>query len=470
MPSPLSPQQAASELLARRRARETLIDFTRYTNPAYQAAGHHRRIAEKLEAVERGEIKRLMILMPPRHGKSELASRRFPAFYIGRNPGKQIIAASYNSDLANDFGREVRNIVASPEFGALFQTSLAADSSAANRWHTESGGMYVAAGVGTAITGRGADALLIDDPFKDREEADSELRRQRVWDWYTSTAYTRLMPGGAIVVINTRWHDDDLSGRLLEEQERGGDKWEVLSLSAIDDEGGALWPEWYPLDRLEQIRAVLPARDWNALYQQNPIPDDGDYFKADWFGEYDEAPDGLSVYGASDYAVTEKGGDYTEHGVAGVDMNSNLYVLDWWRKQATSDVWIEAKCDLIIKHKPACWFGEAGPIRRAVEPFLMRRMTDRRAFCRIEWLPSIADKPTRARTIQGMASMGKIFLPKNAPWKADLLNQLLRFPAGKYDDGVDVLSLFGRGMQHIALPKKPTARASTPAPRGGWMG
>jgi hypothetical protein len=152
--------------------------------------------------------------------------------------------------------------------------------------------------VGTAITGRGADVLLIDDPFKDRQEADSELTRQRVWDWYTSTAYTRLMPGGAVVVINTRWHDDDLSGRLLAEQEEGGDKWELLSLPAIDQQGSPLWPEWYPLERLEQIKGVLPARDWNALYQQNPIPDDGDYFK-DWFGEYEELPPNLRMYGAA---------------------------------------------------------------------------------------------------------------------------------------------------------------------------
>jgi predicted phage terminase large subunit-like protein len=313
--------------------------------------------------------------------------------------------------------------------------------------------MYVAAGVGTAITGRGADILLIDDPFKDREEADSEIRRQRVWDWYTSTAYTRLMPGGAIIVINTRWHDDDLSGRLIYEQDKGGDKWDVLSLPAIDEAGQPLWPEWYPLERLEQIRGVLPARDWNALYQQNPIPDDGDYFKADWFGEYEEAPANLKKYGASDYAVTDGGGDYTEQGVAGVDAAGNLYVLDWWKKQATSDVWIEAQCDLIVKHQPAAWFGEAGPIRRAVEPFLLRRMNEREAYCRLEWLSSINDKPTRARTIQGMASMGKVLLPKNAPWKGDLMNQLMRFPAGKHDDGVDVLSLFGRGMQMMGKPR-----------------
>jgi len=464
-----SQQEAARELLARRKARAGLLAFAEYTNPAYIPAPHHALIAAKLEAVERGEIKRLMITMPPRHGKSELASRRFPAWYIGRNPGKQIIAASYNSDLASDFGREVRNIVSSPEYSKLFGTALAADSQAANRWHTDAGGMYVAAGVGTAITGRGADILLIDDPFKDREEADSEIRRGRVWDWYTSTAYTRLMPGGAVVIINTRWHDDDLSGRLLADMQDSGDQWEVLSLPAIRPDGSALWPEWYPLERLEQIRSVLPARDWNSLYQQNPIPDDGDYFKSDWLNDYDQLPDGLSVYGASDYAVTDGGGDYTEHGVFGIDTAGNVYVLDWWRGQTSSDVWIERKCDLILSHSPVCWFGEAGPIRRAVEPFMMRRMQERNAICRIEWLASIADKEARARSIQGLASMGRLYFPKNAPWKGDVQAQMLRFPAGKHDDAVDVFSLIGRGLQHVRPKRKPRAINNTPDHVGGWQ-
>jgi predicted phage terminase large subunit-like protein len=468
----LSRQTAAQELLNRRKAREGLLAFTQYTNPAYAAAQHHDLIASKLEAVERGEIKRLMITMPPRHGKSELASRRFPAWFLGRNSGKQIIAASYNSDLANDFGREVRNIVHSPEFSALFKTGLAQDSKAANRWHTDAGGMYVAAGVGTAITGRGADILLIDDPFKDRQEADSEITRQRVWDWYTSTAYTRLMPGGAVIVINTRWHDDDLSGRLLLESEGDGDKWELLSLPAIDKDGQPLWAEWYPLERLEQIRSVLPARDWNALYQQNPIPDDGDYFKADWFGEYEELPPNLRMYGASDYAVTADGGDYTELGIAGVDASNNLYVTDWWRKQTTSDAWIEKQCDFIIDYEPMVWFGEKGVIQKSIEPYLLRRMQERQAFCRLEWLASIADKPTRARPIQALASMGKVYLPKKAPWKAELLAQLLRFPAGKFDDGVDTLGLFGRGMEFVRGPKaKRKERAAVHNRVGGqaWM-
>lgn len=468
----LSPAKAAEELLLREAARNSLLEFTQYTNPSYEAASHHGLIASKLEAVERGEILRLIICMPPRHGKSELASRRFPAYFMGRNEGKQIIAASYNSDLASDFGREVRNIVDSPEYCNLYKVKLSADSKAANRWHTDKGGMYVAAGVGTAITGRGANILLIDDPFKDRQEADSEITRQRVWDWYTSTAYTRLMPGGAVIVINTRWHDDDLSGRLLAAQEDGGDKWEVLSLPAITNEGLPLWPEWYPLERLEQIRAVLPARDWNALYQQNPIPDDGDFFKASWFGEYDELPKNLRYYGASDYAVTDGDGDYTEHGIIGVDGNSNIYVADWWKGQTTSDVWIDAKCELILKYSPHCWFGEAGPIRRSIEPFLMRRMQEREAYCRIEWMASISDKPSRARPIQAMASMGKVFFPRNARWKAELLIQLLRFPAAKHDDGVDVMSLFGRGMEFIRSPKKRNDLkiAKTAGSGMGWMG
>ena len=461
----ISRQEAAAELLDRRRARDGLLAFASYTNPAYVAAPHHELIAQKLEGVASGAIKRLMICMPPRHGKSELASRRFPAWYLGRSPLRQIIAASYNSDLANDFGREVRNIVAGQDFQQLFRVQLAQDSKAANRWHTDGGGMYVAAGVGTAITGRGADILLIDDPFKDRAEADSERNRQSVWDWYTSTAYTRLMPGGAVVVINTRWHDDDLSGRLLEAQGSGGDQWDVLSLPAITD-NKPLWPEWYPLDRLEQIRAVLPSRDWNSLYQQNPIPDDGEFFKRAWFTEYSKAPENLRVYGASDYAVTDGGGDYTAHGVFGLDAAQNLYLLDWWRGQTSADVWIEAFCDLIGKHQPMCWFGESGPIRRAVEPFMKARMLERGATCRVEWLASINDKPSRARSFQGLASMGKVFVPATASWVGDVMAELIRFPAGKHDDSVDVCGLLGRGLQFIGTSRNVTLDFTKSAARG----
>lgn len=417
-------------------------------------------IAEKLEALERGDIDRLMITMPPRHGKSELASRRFPAWFMGRHPGKSVIAASYNSDLATDFGRQVRNIVASPEYGRLFETRLAEDSRAANRWNTENGGAYVAAGVGTAITGRGADVLLIDDPLKDRDEADSELQRNKVWDWYTSTAYTRLAPGGRVVVIQTRWHEDDLSGRLLQEQAKGGDEWTVLDLPAITSDGKALWPEFYPLEVLERYRSVLPARDWSALYQQRPTPEEGAYYKREWFRYYDEKPAALRIYGASDYAVTDGDGDYTVHIVVGIDPKDNIYILDLWRGQTASDVWVQVWLDMVRKHRPMMWVEEQGQIIKSIGPFLDRRQREEKVYCRREQVSSAADKPTRSRSIQARTSMGKVYLPSKAPWLAAFEGELLTFPAGKHDDQVDAIGLVGRMLDELipATVPKPVER------------
>jgi predicted phage terminase large subunit-like protein len=421
----------------RRESRQSLLAFTEYTNPLYQSADHHRRICEKLEAVERGDIDRLMIFMPPRHGKSELASKRFPAWCLGRRPARQIIAASYNSDLANDFGRNVRNIVDEAEFREVFpDVSLAPDSHAANRMNTDHGGAYVAAGVGTAVTGRGAHIALIDDPFKDREEADSERRRDIVWDWYRSTLFTRLMPGGAIVLIQTRWHEDDLAGRLLECET----DWDVLDLPAIDNDGKALWPEWYDETALERIKNTIGPREWSALYQQKPQPDEGTFFQRQWFKEWEAKPE-LRYYGSSDYAVTDGGGDYTVHRVWGIDAGGAIYRVDGWRGQATSDVWIERKLDLIAKYKPLAWFGEGGVIQKAIEPMLRRRMLERKIFCRLEWLPSVADKPTRARSFQAMAASGRVYFETGAD-----LAEFLSFPAGKYDDDVDTASLIGRAI------------------------
>ena len=395
-------------------------------------------IADKLEAVERGEIDRLMIFMPPRHGKSELASKRFPAWCLGRQPKRQIIAASYNSDLANDFGRNVRNIVAEPEFAQVFpNVGLAPDSQAANRMNTNHGGTYVAAGVGTAVTGRGADIALIDDPFKDREEADSERRRDVVWDWYRSTLFTRLMPGGAVVLIQTRWHEDDLAGRLLEAE---GDQWEVLDLPAINKAGEALWPEWYDLKALNRIKDTIGQREWSALYQQQPQPDDGTYFQRAWFKEWDNLPT-VHYYGTSDYAVTDGGGDYTVHRIWGIGPDGTIYRVDGWRGQTTSDVWIEEKLNLIAKYKPLAWFGEGGVIQKAIEPMLKRRMLERSIFCRVEWLSSVSDKPTRARSFQAMAASGRVHFEKGAD-----LGEHLVFPAGKNDDDVDCSSLIGRAI------------------------
>lgn len=444
-------------------ARRSLLRFTEFTNPLYQRAGHHERIADRLEAVERGDIDRLMIFMPPRHGKSELASKRFPAWCLGRKPTRQIIAASYNSDLASDFGRNVRNIVAEPEFGQVFPgVSLAPDSQAANRMNTNKGGAYVAAGVGTAVTGRGAHIALIDDPFKDREEADSERRRDLVWDWYRSTLYTRLMPGGSIVLIQTRWHEDDLAGRILEQE---ADQWEVLELPALDETGAALWPEWYDAAALNRIKATIGPREWSALYQQKPQPDEGAFFKREWLKEWKELPS-LRYYGTSDYAVTDGGGDWTVHRIWGVDSAGDVYRVDGWRGQTASDEWIERKLDLIARYQPLCWFGEGGVIQKAIEPMLNNRMRERNVYCALEWLPSVADKPTRARSFQALASAGRVHFEPGAD-----IGEFLVFPAGRHDDDVDNASLIGRAMDQV-IPamtgERPRVHVYQGA--GGWMG
>jgi hypothetical protein len=247
--------------------------------PTYMVGNMHRLICQKLEAVASGECKRLMIFTPPRHGKSELVSKRFPAWYLGRNPSKQIISASYGQDLAGDFGRDVRNIVADPYFNSLFpNVGLAEDSQSKTRWHTNHGGSYVSAGVGSAITGRGADILNIDDPVKDRASAESQIIRDGIWAWYTSTAYTRLMPGGAVILTMTRWHEDDLAGRLIESEKTGGDKWDILCLPAFDEHQRALWPERYNEEELTKKRNSIGEQDFGSLYMQNPKPAGSAFF------------------------------------------------------------------------------------------------------------------------------------------------------------------------------------------------
>lgn len=464
-PSSVTPQQIARELLRRKDAAENLIAFTEYTFPRYRTATHHKIIAEQLERVERGEIDRLMLLVPPRHGKSELASIRLPAWFLGRQPHKQFLSVSATEGLASDFGRAVRNTINSAEYRAVFDTTLAEDSQAKGKWHTSAGGIYYSLGIGGSVLGRGGDSILIDDPYASMADALSELTRKNVWDWYTGTAYNRLMPGGSIVVINHRMHEDDLCGRLLAQQAAGGDTWEVVELPAINDAGEALWPDAYPLPALERIRKNSQARFWSALYQQRPAPEDGDYFKVDWLKPYEKAPDlkTLRVYGGSDYAVTMDGGDYTCHVVVGIDPEGRMFLLDLWRRQCSSDAWIEAICDLIKQWKPIGWAEEQGQIRSGVGPFLDRTMRERKAYVFRDQFPTRGDKAIRAQSIRGRMALEGLYVPINAPWYADLRSELLSFPAGKHDDQVDALGLVGQLLDKMTSgqhPPKPEIKAN----------
>jgi predicted phage terminase large subunit-like protein len=449
-------------------AHSRLIAYAAYQWPDYRDAAHHRLIARKLEAVERGEVTRLMISMPPRHGKSMLASEYFPAWYLGRNPSHYVISATYAQELSDDFGRKVRDQIADPSYQAIFPgVALKSDSTSSKRFHvsgkpadsftTGQDGAYFAVGVGGPLTGRGAHLLLIDDPVKNREDAESETIRKKTKDWYTSTAYTRLMPGGRIVIIQTRWHEDDLSGWLLSEHKHEG--WDVLELPAIDGEGRALWPEQYSVETLEKIKLAIGPRDWSALYQQRPAPETGDYFKRDWLRTYEAPPprSTLKVYGASDYAVTADGGDYTVHVVVGVDPDDRLYLLDMWRGQTSSDVWVEAFCDLVLKWRPIGWAEEGGQIKSGVGPFIVRRMVERKAYVYRESFPTRGDKAVRAQAFRGQIAVRGFWIAKDAPYRADLEAEMMSFPVGVHDDQVDALGLAGQLLDRMRKGDRPTA-------------
>lgn len=297
------------EVRAAVRARKHLLDFCQWVNPYYERAPHLELFARELEAIERGENDRLIVQMPPRYGKTKTGTVNFSAWYLLRNPRKQVITASYGASLGHEFGGEARNVFADPRAQELFPgVSLSADSTAKNRWTTNHGGSLVASGIPGPITGRGAHLLNIDDPVKSREEADSVAYREAVWQWYLNDARTRLEPGGAVVLTQTRWHEDDLAGRLQREQPG---RWRVLCLPALagpDDplgraEGEPLWPARFDAEALALTRAETSERVWSALYQQSPSPAEGMLFK--WFPRQPvELPDPAVIYVPIDTAVT----------------------------------------------------------------------------------------------------------------------------------------------------------------------
>lgn len=442
----ISRSEAAKELLNRRSIRRSLTDWCKFCG--YEPAKHHKLVIEKLEAVARGDIPRLAIFMPPGSAKSTYASVLFPPWLMANVAGANVLAASHTTELAEKWGRRVRNLIS--EHSLVLGIGLSQDSQAAGRWGLASGSEYYAAGVGTGIAGFRAKLGVIDDPIRSRQDADSELIRDRTWDWYINDFRTRLVPGAREIIIQTRWHEDDLAGRALNHQ-----RWEVISLPAIAEEndqlgrtvGQPLWDDEYGYgQQLIDLQKSTPARTWSALYQQRPAPEEGDYFKAEWLKPYTTLPDRrtMRVYGASDYAVTADGGDYTVHIVVGIDPAGKMYLLDLWRKQAASSEWIESFCDLVLKWKPIGWAEEQGQIRAGVGPFLDKRSRERRAYVVREQFPTRGDKAVRAQSIRGRMDLDGLFVDQFAPYYANLRSELLSFPAGKHDDQVDALGLVGQ--------------------------
>lgn len=436
---------------------------------------HHRVLIDKLMLVEQGAIRRLMVFMPPGSAKSTYASVVFPAWFMGRAPKRNVILATYASDLARKMGRRARSIVKQPVYAEVFGgAGLSPESSAADEWALTTGSEYMSGGILAGITGNRADLLIVDDPIKGREEAESETIRKRTFEEYQDSLRTRLKPGGREVIIQTRWHEADLSGMLLPEG-YSGQSGEVLCRDGVtafvlnvpaqaehaDDplkrvKGEYLWPEWFSEDHWLPFKQV--PRTWSALFQQRPAPEDGTYFQRQWFKRFseDQLPRGLRYYGTSDYAVTEGRGDWTVLRIWGVDHDMNVFLVDGWRGQTASDEWVEAQIDLIQRWRPRVWLGEAGVIQKAVEPMLLRRMRERTASCRLEWLPSVNDKATRARGFQDRCARGKVWIRDDAEGDF-IISEYTAFPAGKHDDEVDNGSLLGRFLDQLQ-PARPVNR------------
>jgi predicted phage terminase large subunit-like protein len=462
----------ASELGQRRAIRR---DFGRWCQHALASQGlapaaHHRLLIRELQGVADRLHDRLLVFMPPGSAKSTYTSDLFPAWFLAQGRDRRVIATSNTADLANTFSRRVRGRIRADGLALGYRLEREAE----DLWTTSNGGEYRAAGIGV-ITGLRADLALIDDPVKSREEADSEARRNRVWEWFQDDLRTRLRPGAAIVVVQTRWHQDDLSGRLLEAQR---DQWRVVSLPAeaeADDPlgrapGEMLWGDdgYGYAASLARVKAEASTRSWSALYQQRPVPDTGDYFQRQWLHEADGLPDRatMQVYGGSDYAVTAGGGDFTVHAVVGMDPDGRLWLLDLWRGQTAADAWVEAFCDLVLQWRPIGWAEETGQIRAGVGPFLERRMRERQAFVARHAFPTRGDKSVRAQSIRGRLALDGLHLLRHAPWRKAFEAELLTFPAGKHDDQVDALGLVGQLLDRMVrgTARKPESKE----PRDSW--
>ena len=455
--------QAARELLRRRKARASLLDFCQYIKRDYEAPKHLRALIQYLEAVERGEITRLMVSMPPRHGKSLTVSQLFPCWYLGRHPSAQVVQSGYSHGITLEHSRKARDLFVLPEMQTLFpgvrhapgrhgQDIIATERQAANEWGTIQAGRYYAVGVGGGLTGRGADLAIIDDPVKNREDANSEIIRTKTWEWYASTLYTRLSPNGAIILVMTRWHPEDLAGKLLEEaQEKTGDHWEPVIMPAIDADGEALWPERWPLERLHQVNAAIGQREWSALYLQEPVVAGGNLFNVTRIQTHNDQqmfPDTRFVR-FWDLASTEKevardNPDFTVGALVGVTQEQGEYGLlpHIWIKDIVAGQWEAPKrnqniiataerdgpgvpvlCESVAGYKDT-W--------ATLKDILQGKRT-------VKKITVSGDKVVRAAPMEPVFEAGNVHILK-AAWNDLFFKHFTEFPAGTHDDVVDAVS------------------------------
>lgn len=450
----------ALQLKAMKRARNSLLDFTTFTFPGYQVNWHHKLLCQKLDEFVDGPIDRLMVFMPPRNGKSELVSRRLPAYILGRNPDAEVIACSYSADLASRMNRDVQRIIDSNEFAALFpETQLSSKGTSTGlkgKWLRNSDifeipgrrGIYRSAGVGGGITGMGFNVGIIDDPIKNRDEADSATYRDKVWDWFTSTFLTRMEKNGKMLLTLTRWHSDDLAGRLLEiSKGKDADKWEVISLPAIADTdsvlnefdprniGDPLWPEKYNLEMLGKIKGTIGSRDWSALFQQRPSIEGGELVQRSWFKYYKEPPANFhEIIQSWDFTFKDVSTSDFAVGQVWGRRDGEKWLLDQFRGRMGFVESIQA-----IKNLSAKWPKATLKLieDKANGPAVIDSL--KRQLPGIVPVTPQGSKMSRVYSVSPQIEAGNVHLPDPtiAPWVSDYVEEWVAFPNGKHDDQVD---------------------------------
>ena len=437
------------EAKSKEKSRTDFLTFVNKMWPSFIAGRHHAIMADAFERVANGELKRLIVNMPPRHTKSEFASYLFPAWFLGRYPEKKIIQTAHTAELAVGFGRKVRNLINQDDFQQVFPgISLSYDSKAAGRWNTNKRGDYFAIGVGGAVTGKGADVLIIDDPHSEQEAALGAYNPEvydKVYEWYTSGPRQRLQPGGAIIVVMTRWSVRDLTGQIVKAatQRAGADEWEVIELPAIMPSGDPLWPEFWPIEQLEALKAELPISKWSAQYQQDPTSEEGALIKREWWQEWekDSPPPCEAIIQSWDTAFLKtQRADYSACTTWGVfnypneqgETVPNLILLDAYKEKLEFPELKRAAYEKYWEYEPDQMIVEA---KAAGSPliFELRAM----GIPVTEFTPSRGqDKIARANAVSDLFASGVIWAPPTR-WAEEVIEECASFPAGEHDDLVD---------------------------------
>ena len=421
------------------KAKDDFLSFVKCVWPDFVEGSHHRHIADKFNKLATGEINRLIINMPPRHTKSEFASYLLPAWMVGRDPKLKIIQATHTAELAIRFGRKAKNLIDSENYRKIFKTALQEDSKAAGRWETSAGGEYFAAGVGGAITGRGADLLIIDDPHSE-QDAMSKVSLERAYEWYTSGPRQRLQPGGKIILVMTRWSTKDLTGALVANQkEAKSDQWHVVEFPAIMD-NGPVWPEYWKLDELEKVKAALPVTKWNAQWMQQPTSEEGAILKREWWREYEgeDIPQIYHVIQSYDTAFLKKEtADYSAITTWGVwypseDSGANLILLD-----AIKGRYEFPELRRVALEQYRYWNPETVIIEAKASGLPLTYELRKMDIPVMNFTPSKGnDKHARVNAVAPLFESGMIWAPKQK-FAEEVIEECASFPYGDHDDLVD---------------------------------